>query len=159
MLTWLLGIGVPRIMFQAAGYALSKNFGALIGFFQWFTNCPMLFRISFTLGIQWAHPAKAPLSPLLGPLPDASAPDSDLPKTAGEAGAQDDDRGTDEPVILHVATMSRSEMSKVKRIVQPKPYSGKLEVPKDIMNMWNTPKGKEQLFQMWAKSGGVKAGN
>ena len=54
--------------------------------------------------------------------------------------------------------MSRTEMSKVKRIVQPKPNSGKLEVPKDIMNMWNTAKGKEQLFKMWVKSGGVKAG-
>ena len=107
------------------------------------------------MGIQRIHPAKAPSSPLPAPLLPSP---SHLPDGAGEAGAGDDGRDTDQPAILHVATMSRTEMSKVKRIVQPKPNSGKLEVPKDIMNMWNTAKGKEQLFKMWAKSGGVKAG-
>ena len=107
------------------------------------------------MGIQRIHPAKAPSSPLPGPLLPSP---SHLPDGAGEAGAGDDGRDTDQPAILHVATMSRIETNKVKRIVQPKPNSGKLEVPKDIMNMWNTAKGKEQLFKMWAKSGGVKAG-
>ena len=132
----------------------------MIGFFHGFANCPLLFGRSFALG-----PAKAPPSPLAGPLADSNAAPSsrshlpDARDGAGEACAEDDARTVDQPVILHVATMSRSEMNKVKRIVQPKPYSGKLEVPKDIMAMWNTPKGKEQLFKMWAKSGGVKAGH
>ena len=33
---------------------------------------------------------------------------------------------------------------------------GKVEVPQDIAEMWNAPGGKEKLFQLWAKSGGIK---
>ena len=59
--------------------------------------------------------------------------------------------------ILHVATMSKYEKDKVKRIVCPKPTTGNLAVPRDIYELWQTEKGKEKLLQMWCKSGGMKA--
>ena len=61
-----------------------------------------------------------------------------------------------EPVVLHVSTLSRAERERVKRIVTPKSTTGRLEVPDDVFQMWQTPKGKEQLLAMWCKSGGVK---
>lgn len=63
---------------------------------------------------------------------------------------------TGEPIILHVATLSRNEKDKIKRIVTPKATTGRLEVPQDIFDLWKTPKGKEKLFALWCKSGGVK---
>ena len=64
----------------------------------------------------------------------------------------------EEPIVLHVATMSRSDREKVRRIVTPKSTTGRLEVPKDIFELWQTEKGKEKIFSMWCKSGGVKVG-
>ena len=61
------------------------------------------------------------------------------------------------PLVLHVATMTKYEKDKVKRIVTPKPTTGNLAVPRDIYEMWQTEKGKEKLLNMWCKSGGVKA--
>ena len=69
----------------------------------------------------------------------------------------DEDEKDDPPQVLHASTMSRSEKLKVQRIVTPKSYTGRLEVPQGIFEMWQTPKGKQKLFEMWAKSGGVKA--
>lgn len=65
--------------------------------------------------------------------------------------------GTSSPVVLHVATMSKNEREKVKRLVTPKSTTGNLTVPRDIYEMWETPQGKEKLLSMWCKSGGVKA--
>lgn len=62
----------------------------------------------------------------------------------------------DEPLVLHVATLSKSEKDKLRRIVTPKSTTGRLEVPQDIFDMWKTQQGKEKLFAMWCKSGGVK---
>ena len=64
-----------------------------------------------------------------------------------------------EPAVLHASTLSPNEKAKVRRIVTPKPASGNLDVPKDIFQLWNTKDGKEKLFAMWAKSGGIKAGS
>lgn len=64
----------------------------------------------------------------------------------------------EEPMILHVATLTKSDKEKIRRIVTPKSTTGRLEVPKDIFQLWQTEKGKEQIFNMWCKSGGVKAG-
>ena len=61
-----------------------------------------------------------------------------------------------EPAVLHVPTLTRAERERVKRIVTPKPTTGRLEVPEDVFQLWQTPKGKEQLLAMWCKSGGVK---
>eukprot|EP00435_Cladocopium_sp_Y103_P027339 s550_g6.t1 len=61
-----------------------------------------------------------------------------------------------EPAVMHVGTMSRAERERVKRIVTPKPTTGRLEVPQDVFELWQTPKGKEKLLSMWCKSGGVK---
>ena len=85
------------------------------------------------------------------------------PKGAGgstdEVESPTDHEDEEAPQILHASTMSRNEKNKVARIVAPKKYTGRLEVPNDIFQMWQTPKGKQQLFELWAKSGGVKAGN
>jgi len=62
------------------------------------------------------------------------------------------------PIVMHPASMSRAQREQVRRIVTPKPTTGRLEVPQDITSMWNTAKGKEKLFSLWCKSGGVKAG-
>ena len=61
-----------------------------------------------------------------------------------------------EPSVLHAATLTRAERERVKRIVSPKATTGRLEVPEDVFQLWQTPKGKEQLLAMWCKSGGVK---
>jgi hypothetical protein len=62
------------------------------------------------------------------------------------------------PVVMHPKDMPRSEREKVRRICTPKSTTGRLEVPKDILQMWNTDEGMEKLLSMWCKSGAVKAG-
>lgn len=54
--------------------------------------------------------------------------------------------------------MTRAQKEQVRRIISPKPTTGRLEVPEDITTLWNTEKGKAKLFSLWCKSGGVKAG-
>ena len=71
-----------------------------------------------------------------------------------QAGAPEPD---EVPQVLRSDALSRSEIQKVGRICQPKPQTGKLDVPKDIAEMWNTPAGRKTLLQQWCKSGGVKA--
>lgn len=61
------------------------------------------------------------------------------------------------PAVLHVSTMTKYEKDKVRRVVTPKSTTGRLEVPRDIYDLWQTEKGKEKLLNMWCKSGGVKA--
>ncbi|CAK9101825.1 Uncharacterized protein SCF082_LOCUS47603 [Durusdinium trenchii] len=53
--------------------------------------------------------------------------------------------------------MTRAQKEQVRRIISPKPTTGRLEVPEDITTLWNTEKGKAKLFSLWCKSGGVKA--
>ena len=62
------------------------------------------------------------------------------------------------PMIMTVKTLTRADKEKVRRICTPKPTSGRVEVPKDIVDMWNSDKGREKLLQIWCKSGGVKVG-
>ena len=66
----------------------------------------------------------------------------------------------DIPVVMHPSTMGRNEREKVRRACTPKSTTGRLEVPQDIFQMWNDSKGKgrERLYSLWCKSGGVKAG-
>lgn len=78
-------------------------------------------------------------------------------ETADTLSDDDDDDEQELPQIMHVSSMSRNEKNRVARIVTPKKYTGRLEVPQDIFKMWQTAKGKQQLFELWAKSGGVKA--
>ena len=62
------------------------------------------------------------------------------------------------PRVLDGRNLPKGEKEKIARIVRPKPGSGNLEVPENIFEMWNdVAKGRQQLFSMWAKSGGVKA--
>ena len=70
---------------------------------------------------------------------------------AGDGGGE-----VEEPIVLHVSTLTKSEKDKIKRIVTPKATTGRLDVPKDIYELWQTNQGKEKLFAMWTKSGGVK---
>ncbi|CAE7299174.1 unnamed protein product [Symbiodinium sp. CCMP2456] len=54
--------------------------------------------------------------------------------------------------------MSKLEKDKVRRICSPKKGSGRLEVPENVFEMWqDAAKGRDSLFRMWCKSGGVKA--
>ena len=60
-------------------------------------------------------------------------------------------------MVLDPKALDRSEKEKIRRIVMPKKNTGHLEVPQDIMDLWNQPGGKGKLYDIWAKSGGVKA--
>ena len=86
------------------------------------------------------------------------APSTKSPAKATEVGQEPEAavEAEEVPVVLHVATLSRYEKDKVKRAVLPKPTSGKCDVPSDISEMWNSPQGRQKLFTMWCKSGGVK---
>ncbi|CAE7313361.1 unnamed protein product [Symbiodinium sp. CCMP2592] len=71
----------------------------------------------------------------------------------------DGDDDEEPPKVLNFHDLSKLEKEKVRRIVTPKRGSGNLEVPENIFEMWkDAGKGRDNLFRMWAKSGGVKAG-
>ena len=104
---------------------------------------------------------------LVDPIPEAVAPAA-LQEPGPETPAEPEtpvepDQGNGDaeeiPNIMHVATMTKSDKDKVRRICTPKLCSGKLEVPKDIFDLWQNEKGRGKLFDMWCKSGGVKAGH
>lgn len=73
------------------------------------------------------------------------------------AGGEDKTEEEEYPTVMSAESMSRAEKQKVRRACTPKSASGKLDVPQDIHELWNSAGGKEKLFAMWAKSGGVKA--
>ena len=78
--------------------------------------------------------------------------------TLRDQGSRDEEAdGRTSPVVMSAKDLPRSEIAKIRRIVTPKPCSGKLDVPKDIMELWQTEKGRETLKQQWCKSGGMKA--
>ncbi|CAJ1341569.1 unnamed protein product [Effrenium voratum] len=84
-------------------------------------------------------------------IPKAVASQADKPQAPEEAEY-------DEPIqLLQSSSLSRSEREKLRRIVTPKINTGRLEVPSNIFEMWNSEKGRKKLMEMWAKSGGVKA--
>ena len=71
---------------------------------------------------------------------------------------QDEDDEDEPPKVMSFSSMTKLEKEKVRRIVTPKKGSGNLEVPENIFEMWkDAGKGRDNLFRMWAKSGGVKA--
>ena len=71
---------------------------------------------------------------------------------------QDEDDEDEPPKVMSFPSMTKLEKEKVRRIVTPKKGSGNLEVPENIFEMWkDAGKGRDNLFRMWAKSGGVKA--
>ena len=97
--------------------------------------------------------------------PSHSGSATSTPKTSGKAAPtsrhENEQKEDDEeaPKVLNAATMSKAEREKVRRICCPKPGSGRLEVPDNIFEMWeDAAKGRDQIFRMWAKSGGVKVG-
>ena len=62
------------------------------------------------------------------------------------------------PKVLNGSDLPKKEKEKIRRVCTPKPDSGRLEVPDNIFEMWeDAAKGRETIFKMWAKSGGVKA--
>ncbi|CAE7383534.1 unnamed protein product [Symbiodinium sp. CCMP2456] len=81
-------------------------------------------------------------------------------KAPSEVTTNDDDSSEAEaPKVLKGDTLDKLEKDKIRRIVSPKKGSGNLEVPEDIFDMWkDAGKGRQKLFQMWAKSGRVKGG-
>lgn len=101
-------------------------------------------------------PADAPPGNAAAAKGTAGSPATPAPIPAPSHPAEGDGEGS--PVILHIATMTRAEKEKVRRLVTPKPTTGNLSVPKDIFELWQTDKGREKLLCMWCKSGGVKAG-
>ena len=63
------------------------------------------------------------------------------------------------PKVLFWDQLDKNEKNKIRRVCIPKPGSGNLEVPENIFEMWqDAAKGRETLYRMWAKSGGVKVG-
>ena len=85
-----------------------------------------------------------------------------MPDTVIEVASQaptdaDSPEGRAAPVVLDAKALDRNEKEKIRRLVMPKKNTGHLEVPQDIMDLWNTAAGKEKLYEMWAKSGGIKA--
>ncbi len=110
-----------------------------------------LLYISHVSGI--CHGFKDPEVPALPPAPARKA--EKRPAKAQAPAEEVPEEENEEPCILHVATLTRNERDKVKRIVTPKITTGRLEVPQDIFDLWKTPKGKEKLFvvQVWRGEG------
>ncbi|CAE7459532.1 unnamed protein product [Symbiodinium microadriaticum] len=62
------------------------------------------------------------------------------------------------PRVLDGKNLSRTEKQKCRRVCMPKEGSGTLEVPTNVMEMWEAAgTQRDSLFSMWAKCGGVKA--
>ena len=88
-----------------------------------------------------------PVTPVKNPKPGSTS--SEVP----------DDDQSEAPRVLKSTTLDKLEREKVRRVVSPKKGSGTLEVPEDIFEMWkDAGKGRQTLFRMWAKAGGVKVG-
>lgn len=115
------------------------------------------FHVNFTASKSSFVFLEAPVNGSSGVQPANPSPKAP-PTLPGEEEEPVEQGEEEQPTILHVATMNRNEKDKVKRICTPKPTTGNLEVPRDIYELWQTDKGKEKLFSMWCKSGGVKAG-
>ena len=83
--------------------------------------------------------------------------DKPAPKKRARSPSQESDPGDRVPRVLHGSNLNRAEKNKLRRIVCPKEGTGRLEVPENIFEMWeDAAKGRKTLFNMWAKSGGVK---
>ena len=77
---------------------------------------------------------------------------------SGSKGVSEQEDGV--PKILDPNNLTKNEKAKAKirRIVCPNCSSGNLEVPEDIMEMWeDAANGRNQIFKMWTKADGVKA--
>ena len=93
-------------------------------------------------------PAATPTKPVPG---KATVPETG----SAQAPSEDED---EPPKVLNFSDMSKLEKEKVRRIVSPKKATGNLEVPENIFEMWkDAGKGRDKLFRMWCKAGGVKA--
>ena len=105
-------------------------------------------------GSKRPHPVTPAATPTKPNKPDSGKP---APSKDGATQAESDDDET--PKVLNFAQMSKLEKEKVRRIVSPKKATGNLEVPENIFEMWkDAGAGRDKLFRMWCKSGGVKAG-
>ena len=106
------------------------------------------------------HEASAPASPLSAPSA-TPARGSKRSRSASPASAHSPGDAHDEdryPKSLDPRNLSKNEKAKIARVCKPKNGSGKLEVPENIAEMWDDAgKGRQKIFSMWAKSGGVKA--
>ena len=91
--------------------------------------------------------------------PHPKTPPKPKPAAEHKEPSEAEDAEDEPPKVLRASDMSKLEKEKVRRIVTPKQGSGNLEVPENIFEMWkDAGKGRDNLFRMWAKSGGVKAG-
>ena len=98
--------------------------------------------------------SKAPPAPL-----EVPAPEVEVATPAQQADVADEvETEVQEPRVMHALTLPQNEKNKVRRVVTPKPMTGHLEVSQDIFNMWQTKDGKQKLYALWAKAGGVKVG-
>ena len=115
--------------------------------------CYMAFFLKIFWTLLFWHCKASP-----APAPEAKLPEgrpgTPLQPTAPTESPPEEE--STEPAVMHVGTMTRAEKEKVKRICTPKATTGNLEVPKDVFELWQTAKGKDKLFAMWCKSGGVK---
>ena len=100
----------------------------------------------------------APTTPMTTPTKPNNK-DTSKPTASTAASAQDQDDDDETPRVLNFSDMTKLEKEKVRRVVSPKKATGNLEVPENIFEMWkDAGKGRDRLFRMWCKSGGVKAG-
>lgn len=127
----------------------------------------LIFDLTFYSGrcfevLQPTAPTTKPVEPVIEPATEHPTEPSSVPNGNGEGSHRvslpDGAESEEAPQVLLAATLTRAEIMKIKRIVTPKPYTGNIEVPQDIIDMWNTEQGKQKLFALWAKSGGVKVG-
>ena len=99
-----------------------------------------------------SHPAEVSTKP--SPAKH-SAP---APALASEPGSGAEELDDEVIKVLNGKELSKTEKNKLRRICTPKPSSGRLEVPQAIANKWlDVSKGRDEIFMMWAKCGGVKA--
>ena len=106
---------------------------------------------------QVPHNSHYPTAKVLGGAAANEVPALDLPGDVEPAPEKADESQEVSPEILHVVTLTKNQRDQIKRVVCPKRDTGRLEVPRDIYELWQTEKGKEKLFNLWCKSGGVKA--
>ena len=103
-----------------------------------------------------SSPGKAPLSSEPEAKPAATPRGQKRSRSPDEG---DDSTDSEYPRVLLSKTLDRNEKNKVRRICTPKSGSGNLEVPDNIFEMFqDAAKGRDTLYKMWAKSGGVKVG-
>ena len=76
----------------------------------------------------------------------------DVASPAAPAGAGGGE--VEEPIVLHVSTLTKSEKDKIKRIVTPRPLRGDLMFPKIFMNFGKPTRARRNFSPCGPKAVG-----